>query len=80
MFRIVVFSLGTVLILAMSPVAAAEKVALRAANGRFLRASDDGAIRADSFFLLDKEIFELVSRGQHEVALQGPGGRYLVPG
>ena len=36
-------------------------------------------IRAESFFPMDKEIFELVLRGQHEVTLQGPGGRYLIP-
>lgn len=85
MFRTVVLSSCAVLVLAMSPAAVAEKVALRAANGRFLRTADDGVLRAESFFPLDKETFELVSRGPttgaagREVALQGPGGRYLVP-
>ena len=39
-------SLCLILILALSPPAIAEKVALRAANGRFLYATDDGTLRA----------------------------------
>jgi hypothetical protein len=61
------------------PARANEKVALRAVNGRFLRVSDDGVLRAVSFLPTDKETFELVSRGKQEIALKGPGGRYLVP-
>ncbi len=63
MFRTVVLSSCAVLVLAMSPAAVAEKVALRAANGRFLRTADDGVLRAESFFPLDKETFELVCAG-----------------
>ncbi len=72
-------TLCAVFILVLSSPAAAEKVALRAANGRFLHVADDGAIRAEAVFPSDKETFELVSRGPHEIALQGPGGRFLVP-
>ncbi len=79
MLQSLLLSLSTVLILAAPSVDVAEKVALRAANGRFLRVNGDGTIRAESFYPSEKETFELVSRGQHEVTLQGQGGRYLVP-
>ena len=79
MFRVTTFAFCAVSILAMSPPAVAEKVALRAANGRFLRAIGDGSLRAEGFVPSDKECFELVSHGQREVTLRGPGGRYLVP-
>jgi len=71
--------LCAILILAMYSPAVAEKIALRAANGRFLRPGSDGAIHAESLYPSDKETFELVSRGQHEITLQAPGGRYLMP-
>ena len=43
-------------------------------------AADDGALCAESFLPGDKETFALVSRGKEEIALKGPGGRWLVPG
>ncbi len=86
MIRTAVLLLRAVLItLAVSPPAVAEKVVLRAANGRFLRVSGDGALCAESFLASNKETFELVLRGQgtgaagREVTLQGPGGRYFMP-
>jgi hypothetical protein len=72
-------SLLAVVISSSSAQAASEKVALRAANGRFLHAADDGAIRATAFYPSEKETFELVSRGEKDVTLLGPGGRYLAP-
>ena len=78
MFRTTVFSLCAILILAMSPAAVAEKVALRAVNGRFLRTTSNGTLRAESSLPSDKETFELALRGQQEVTLQEPGGRYLM--
>ncbi len=66
------------LVLAALPVTAADKVALRAANGRFLRAADDGTLHADSLIVAEKETFELDSRGKHDVVLKGPGGRCLA--
>ncbi|MGO9112720.1 MAG: fascin domain-containing protein [Thermoguttaceae bacterium] len=79
MFRTAMLSICAGLILATASVAVAENVALRAANGRFLRMADDGTIRAESFIPSDKETFELVLRGQRDVILKGLGGRYLMP-
>ena len=66
-------------LLAALPGAAAEKVVLRTAGGRFLHAAEDGTLRAESFVPGDKETFALVSRGKQQIALKGPGGRWLVP-
>ena len=79
MFHIAARLLCLLAILALPPAAMAEKVALRAANGRFVRAADDGMIHADSFVPADRQLFEWVSRGPHEVALKGLGGRCLMP-
>jgi hypothetical protein len=83
MLRTAAISLLAVLVLAGPKLAAAtEKVALRATNGRFLRATDDGAIRAEAFYPSDRETFELVSSGDKTnkvITLRGPGGRYLTP-
>jgi len=73
------FLLSALALSAMSSAAVAEKVALRAANGRFLRGNNDGVIRAEAFYPSDKETFELVSCGQQEVILRGPSGRYVMP-
>ncbi len=83
MWRKTLLSLCAVLplvaLLAALPGAAAEKVVLRTAAGRFLRAAEDGTLRAESFLPGDKETFALVSRGKQQIALKGPGGRWLVP-
>ena len=73
MFRAVPRMFCIALVLAALPVTAADKVALRAANGRFLRAADDGTVHADSLIVAEKETFELDSRGKHDVVLKGPG-------
>ena len=65
-------------LLAASSALASEKVALRAASGRFLRAGDDGVLRATSALVGDKETFELESRGKDEIALIAAGGRWVV--
>jgi hypothetical protein len=57
----------------------ADKVALRTAGGRFMRAGDDGSLRATSPLVGDNETFDLVSRGKDEIALIGPGGRAVMP-
>ena len=66
-------------LLAVSPGAAPERVVLRTAGGRFLRAAEDGRLRGESFLPGDKEAFALVLRGKEQIALKGPGGRWLVP-
>ena len=78
MLRRIVFPLSLLPLIAPFPAGAAESVALRATNGRFLRVGDDGLLRAVSFLPAEKETFELVSRGDQRIALKGPGGRYLV--
>ena len=83
MCRKTILSLCAVLplavLLAVSPGAAPEKVVLRTARGRFLRAAEDGVLRGESFLPGDKEAFALVARGKEQIALKGPGGRWLVP-
>ena len=68
----------TCFLLAATPALAAEKVALRAPSGRFLRAGDDGGLRATSALVGDSETFELTSRGKDGIALTAPGGRAVV--
>jgi hypothetical protein len=58
---------------------AADKIALRAANGRFLRAGANGEVRAEAYFPGESETFELIPRGEQQIALKGPSGRYVVP-
>lgn len=70
--------LVTCFLLAATSALAVEKVALRAASGRFLRAGDDGALRAASALVGEKETFELTSRGKDEIAVTGLGGRTVV--
>ena len=72
-----VLSLLLSLVVAL-PAGAAEKLAVRAANGRFLHVCDDGVLRAESSLPLDRETFDLASVGKDEIAIKGPGGRYLV--
>lgn len=79
MLRFVAISLSALLFLAGPADVLAEKVVLRAANGRFLGVTNDGTMRADALYPTEKETFELAARGQQEVTLQGQGGRYLVP-
>jgi hypothetical protein len=65
-------------LLAARPALAAEKVALQAASGRFLRAGDDGTLRATSVLVGDRETFELESRGKDEIVLTAASGRAVV--
>lgn len=59
--------------------AAAETVVLRTADGRFLRAEADYTLRPETFVPGEKETFELVSRGEKQVALKASDGRWLAP-
>ena len=58
---------------------AADLVALRVDNDRFVHVGSDGVLRAESLIPADGESFELVSRGKQEIALKGPDGRSVVP-
>ena len=78
MARHALVPLATVMLLAALPAMAAEKVTLRAANGRFVQAAKDGSVRAEAVYPSDKEIFELVPRGKDRIALKGVDGRYLT--
>jgi hypothetical protein len=55
-----------------------EKIVLRAANGRFLRAAEDGTLLADALLPRENGTFELISCGNQKIALKGPGGRFLT--
>jgi len=68
------------LALALMPtsVQAGERVVLRTLGGRFLRAAEDGSVRADSDFPTDRETFELVPRENGHFALKAGDGRFLV--
>lgn len=57
---------------------AGEKVVLRAGSGRFLRAAEDGTVRADRLFPTKKETFELLPCQSGHVALKAGNGRFLV--
>jgi hypothetical protein len=71
-------SLQALLLILSAWAPAAEKVALRAGNGRFLRADKDGFLRPDAQYPAENESFELIARGTDEIALKGPGDRFLV--
>jgi hypothetical protein len=55
-----------------------EKVALRASDGRFLRAGDDGRVVPRLFWPGERETFELVEGAEGRIALKTPDGRFLV--
>lgn len=63
---------------AVAAAEAGEKVALRAASGRFLRACDDGAVRVDRLYPLAEDAFELLPLDGGAIALKAPGGRFLL--
>jgi len=52
-------------------------VALRASHGRFLRADEQGAVRADRLFPAHTETFELIELEGDQVALRAHNGRFL---
>ncbi len=57
---------------------AGEKVVLRASNGSFLRADDQGSLRADRLFPSASETFEMHLLGDGRLALKAPGGQWLA--
>jgi hypothetical protein len=57
---------------------AEESVVLRAADGRFLREADDGAVRADPLVPGPCETFQLLQSGKDRIALKTPRGRFLA--
>jgi len=61
-----------------APAWAADKIALRTQGGRFLRADEDGSIRADRLLPAERETFELLPREGEMIALRAAGGRFLV--
>ncbi|MGD0898907.1 MAG: hypothetical protein ABR915_13800, partial [Thermoguttaceae bacterium] len=77
MFRGGILALSAILLLG-SPSGAAEKVVLRSADGRFLRATEDGTLKAGALVPGEQETFEIVSREKEQVAVKAPGGRRLV--
>jgi hypothetical protein len=78
--RIVVLpAIWTFAYLAAISAAAAEPVALRADNDRFLHAGSDSVLRAESVMPGESETFGLIPCGKQEIALKGPGGRLVVP-
>jgi hypothetical protein len=72
-----IFSLWAILLGGAS--SSAETIVLRTADGRFLRATDGHTLRAEAFIPGEKETFELVSRGERQVAVKAPDGRWLAP-
>ena len=58
---------------------AGQKVALRATGGRFLRAAQEGAVRADRLVPGEQETFELLPCENGRIALKAANGRFLVP-
>jgi len=61
-----------------APARAADKVALRAQSGRFLRAAEDGSTHADRLLPAQSETFELLPREGELIALRAANGRFLV--
>lgn len=60
------------------PAEKAEKVALRTAGGRFLRAGDDGRVVSGRFCPGEQETFELIEPAEGRIALKTSDGRFLV--
>lgn len=58
--------------------AADERVALRTHSGRFLRAAEDGTVRADRLFPAQQETFLLLPLEDEHVALKAHDGRLLA--
>ena len=55
-----------------------EKVALRTADGRFVRTAGDGTVRPDRFLPGDEERFELRPGDAGHVSLKAANGRFLT--
>jgi len=66
------------LVAALPASAQGQEVALRAPNGRFLRAAEDGSLRPDALVPGEHERFELRAQPQGHIVLKAPGGRFLV--
>jgi hypothetical protein len=60
------------------PAAAGEKIALRMADGRFLRAANDGTLRADRLVPGGAETFELLTRDKDRTTVKAANGRVLA--
>jgi hypothetical protein len=69
---------GSLVLAACAPIEAAEKVALRTADGRFLRAVGNGAVRPERFLPGDDELFELLPHDGGTISLKASGGRLLT--
>ncbi len=56
---------------------AGDKVALRTTGGRFLRAAEDGTLRADRWIPGEEETFEWIPGEDGQVALKGCNGQFV---
>ncbi len=69
---------GAVLLAVPAAAGAGQRVALKAGNGRFLRAADDGSVRADRLLPGEQETFELVPCEDDHFVLKARDGRFLT--
>jgi hypothetical protein len=71
---------AAVLLALLASAEGGEKVALRTAGGRFLRAEEDGTIRADRLIPGEAETFEWIPGEDGQVAIKAHNGRFLTAG
>ena len=68
---------GPVFLAVLARAEAGEAVVLRAGDGRFLRAAEDGSVRPGPWLPGEEETFELVPGEGDEVAIKAHHGRFL---
>jgi len=62
----------------LSAADAGPRVAIRLADGRFLRAAEDGSLRPARFLPGPQETFELLGAAGDGATVRGPAGRLIA--